>query len=136
MQGTQASIAGFAAESAAVPLAERALRIPDRRKAITAAAILLLAIAAAAFGLVPAAIAFALGVVASMVLRTVPPREVYTAIDWPVLVLLAALIPVAGAMESTGTADLIARVLFESVAQGHPVIGLALILVVTMTLSA
>lgn len=136
VQGTQASIAGFAAESAAVPLAERALRIPDRRKAITAAAILLLAIAAAAFGLVPAAIAFALGVVASMVLRTVPPREVYTAIDWPVLVLLAALIPVAGAMESTGTADLIARVLFESVAQGHPVIGLALILVVTMTLSA
>lgn len=135
VQGTQASIAGFAAESAAVPLAERALRIPDRRKAITAAAILLLAIAAAAFGLVPAAIAFALGVVASMVLRTVPPREVYTAIDWPVLVLLAALIPVAGAMESTGTADLIARVLFESVAQGHPVIGLALFLVVTMTLS-
>lgn len=135
VQGTQASIAGFASESGAVPLAERALRIPDRRKAITAAAILLLAIAAAAFGLMPAAIAFALGVVASMVLRTVPPREVYTAIDWPVLVLLAALIPVAGAMESTGTADLIARVLFESIAQGHPVVGLALILVVTMTLS-
>lgn len=135
VQGTQASIAGFAADAGAVPLAERALRMPDRRKALTATAILLLAIAAAAFGLMPAAVAFALGVVASVVLRTVPAREVYTAIDWPVLVLLAALIPVAGAMESTGTADLIARVLFESVAQGHPVIGLALILVVTMTLS-
>jgi di/tricarboxylate transporter len=135
VQGTQASIGEFAAEFGGVPLAERALRIPDRRKAITASLILLLAIAGAALGLVPAAVAFALGVVASMALRTVPPREVYTAIDWPVVVLLAALIPVAGAMESTGTADLIARVLFETVAQGHPVIGLALILVVTMTLS-
>ena len=135
VQGTQAAIAAFAAEFGGVPLAERALRIPDRRKAITAALILLGAIVATASGLVPAAVAFAAGVVASMALRTVPPREVYGAIDWPVVVLLAALIPVAGAMESTGTADLIARVLFESVAQGHPVIGLVLILVVTMTLS-
>jgi di/tricarboxylate transporter len=94
-----------------------------------------LAVAAAAFGLLPAAIAFAGGVLASMVLRTVPPRAVYEAIDWPVIVLLAALIPVADAMASTGTADLIARFMLESVAQGHAVAGLALILVVTMFLS-
>lgn len=135
VQGTQGSISEFASEFGAVPLAERSLRIPDKRKAIAAALILVLAILAAALGLVPAAVSFALGVVVSMALRTVPPREVYTAIDWPVIVLLAALIPVAGAMESTGTADLIARVLFETVAQGHPVVGLALVLVVTMTLS-
>ena len=135
LQGTQESIAAFVAQYGGVPLAARELRMPDRRKAITAAAILALSVAAAAFGLVPAAIAFALGVLASMVLRTVPPREVYTAIDWPVIVLLAALIPVAGAMEATGTADVIARFLFDTVAQGHPIIGLALVLVVTMTLS-
>ena len=52
-----------------------------------------------------------------------------------VVVLLAALIPVAGAMQTTGTADLIARVLLENVAQGHAVVGLSLILVVTMFLS-
>ena len=51
------------------------------------------------------------------------------------VVLLAALIPVAGAMQTTGTADLIARVLLENVAQGHAIVGLALILVVTMFLS-
>ncbi|PKO57082.1 MAG: SLC13 family permease, partial [Betaproteobacteria bacterium HGW-Betaproteobacteria-21] len=66
---------------------------------------------------------------------TVPPRSIYAAIDWPIIVLLAALIPVAGAMESTGTADLIARVLMDTVAQGQPVVALALILVVTMFLS-
>lgn len=135
VQGTQASISGFAVDAGGVPLAERSLRMPDRRKAITASLILLLAVAAAALGLVPAAVSFALGVGASMVLRTVPPHEVYSAVDWPVIVLLAAFIPVAGALESTGTADLIARVLFETVAQGHPVLGLTLILVVTMTLS-
>ncbi|MDH5822859.1 SLC13 family permease [Luteimonas sp. RD2P54] len=135
LQGTPESIGELATAFGGVPLAERALRIPDRRKAITASAILALAIGAAAFGLVPAAVAFASGVLASMVLRTVPPREVYNAIDWPVVVLLAALIPVAGAMESTGTAGLIASFLFDTVAQGHAVVGLALILVVTMTLS-
>jgi di/tricarboxylate transporter len=118
-----------------VPLAERELRIPDRRKAWTAGIVMAVAVGAAAFGLLPAAISFALGVLASMALRTVPPRAVYEAIDWPVIVLLAALIPVAGAMETTGTADLIARVLLEHVAQGHAVGALALILVVTMFLS-
>src|SRR5690606_20753606 len=51
------------------------------------------------------------------------------------IVLLGALIPVAGAMESTGTADLIARFLLDNVVQGNPVAGLALILIVSMFLS-
>lgn len=135
MQGPPEAIGEFAADNSCVPLAERELRIPDKRKAAEASIIMALAVGAAAFGLLPAAIAFAAGVLASMVLRTVPPRAVYGAIDWPVIVLLGALIPVADAMASTGTADLIARFLLESVAQGHAVVGLALILVVTMFLS-
>ena len=135
MQGPPESIAEFATDHGCVPLAERELRIPNRRKALQAAIIMACSVGAAALGLLPAAVAFALGVLASMVLRTVPPRSVYDAIDWPVIVLLAALIPVAGAMQTTGTADLIARFLLDSVAQGNPVIALALILVVTMFLS-
>jgi di/tricarboxylate transporter len=72
---------------------------------------------------------------ASMALRTVPLREAYLAIDWPVIVLLGALIPVAGAMETTGSADLIAHFLLDSVARGNAIVGLGLILVVTMSLS-
>lgn len=93
------------------------------------------AVGGAAFGLLPAAIAFAMGVLASMALNTVPPRTVYNAVDWPVVVLLAALIPVAEAMASTGTADLIASFLLTTVAQGNAVLVLTLILVVTMFLS-
>jgi di/tricarboxylate transporter len=135
MQGPPGSLAEFATDSRCVPLAERELHIPDQRAAWTAGGIMAAAVAIAALGLLPASVSFAAGVLASMALRTVPPRSVYNAVDWPVIVLLGALIPVAGAMEATGTASLIARVLLESVAQGHAVAALGLILIVSMTLS-
>jgi di/tricarboxylate transporter len=135
MQGPPEAIAEFVADNGCVPLAERELRIPSPRKAWQAGVVMALSVAGAAFGLLPAAVSFALGVLVSMVLRTIPARGVYDAVDWPVVVLLAALIPVAGAMESSGTADLIARLMLEHVAQGQAVVGLALILVATMFLS-
>ncbi len=135
MQGPAEVIREFASDYGCVPLAERELHIPDRRKAWEAGAIMAFAVGGAAFGLLPAAVSFAIGVLASMALRTVPPRSVYDAIDWPVIILLGALIPVAGAMESSGAADVIARFLLENVAQGHAVVALGLILVVTMFLS-
>lgn len=135
MQGAPEILTEFAASTGCVPLAERAVRIPDRRKALTAGGIMLVAVGGAAFGLVPAAISFAAAVLASMAFRVVSPRTVYDAIDWPVIVLLGALIPVAGAMAATGAADMIATELLERVARGHAVIALGIILVVTMTLS-
>jgi di/tricarboxylate transporter len=135
MQGPSDSLGAFAGEFSCVPLAQRAVRIPDKRKALLATVVMVTAIAGAAFGLVPAAVSFAAGMVVYMALRIVPPRNIYDAIDWPVIVLLGSLIPVAAAMATTGAADLLARVLLENVAQGHPVVALALILVVTMSLS-
>jgi di/tricarboxylate transporter len=135
MQGPPEALSEFATDNRCVPLAERDLRIPDTRKAITAGVIMAGAVAGAAFGLLPAAISFAIGVLASMALRTVPPRTVYDAVDWPIVVLLGALIPVAGAMASTGTADLIAKTLVVNLAGGNAIVVLGLILVVTMFLS-
>jgi di/tricarboxylate transporter len=135
MQGSPESISEFAADYSCVPLAQRDLRIPDRSKIWKAGIIMALSVAIAALGLLPTSISFATGVLASMALRTVPLRDVYESIDWPVIVLLSTLIPVAGAMESTGTADLIARLIIEKVAYGNAVIGLTLILVITMFLS-
>jgi len=135
MQGPPDALAAFAGEFGCVPLAKRAIRIPDKSKVVIATTVMALAIAAAALGLLPAAIAFAAGVLVFMALRVVPLRKVYESIDWPVIVLLAALMPVAGAMASTGAADVLAQMLLDSVAQGRPIIALALILIVTMTLS-
>lgn len=135
VQGPPESLSEFAAHFGCVPLAQRELRIPDRRKAIAAGGIMVAAVAGAAFGLLPAAISFAAGVLASMALRTVPPRSAYEAVDWPVVVLLAGLLPVAGAMQATGAADLVARALLDYVAQGDAVLGLAVILVTTLVLT-
>jgi di/tricarboxylate transporter len=135
LQGAPANIAQLAADTGCVPLAERELRLPDKRRALTATAIMAAAIAVTASGLVPAAISFAAGVLATMLTDVIPLRRVYSAIDWPVIVLLAALLPVAGALSSTGAADLIANALMENVAQGSPIIALTVLLIVTMTLS-
>jgi di/tricarboxylate transporter len=134
MQGSQQALSGFTSDYACVPLAKRAISLPVKGRAM-AMLVMGIAVGAAAFGLLPAAVAFASGVLVFMVLRIVPPRNVYEAIDWPVIILLGALFPVAGAMASTGAADLLARGLLKTIAQGHPVAALALILIVTMTLS-
>jgi len=135
MHGPAEALAEFAADSGCAPLAERDLRIPDKQKALIASALMAGAVGGAAFGLMPAAISFALGVLASMVFNTVPARSVYKSIDWPVIVLLAALLPVAGAMESTGSASLIADGLIGSLAQGNAILALVMIMVATMILS-
>ncbi len=135
MQGSPDAINEFGNRMGCAPLAERSLHLGDKTQALKASAIMATAILLAAFGIIPTAISFALGVLAAMLFGVVSPRTLYDAVDWPVVVLLAALIPVANAMESTGSADLIARFLLESVAQGNAVIAVGLILVVTMTLS-
>ncbi len=135
MQGSPEATAEFASHNGCVPLAQRDLRLPDKRKALIASGVMALAIGGAAFGLLPAAISFALGMLALMALRVVPPRNAYDAIDWPVIVLLGALIPVAGALESSGMAGLIAAFLLDNLAQGNAVIALVTILVCTMGLS-
>jgi len=135
MQGPAEVMADFINETGCVPLRERDLRIPDKRMAVIAGFIMLGSVGIVTAGLLPAAAAFTLGVIASMLLRTVPPRQVYTAIDWPVIVLLAALIPVADAMQLTGAADVLARFLVDTVAQGNAIAALAVVLITTMFLS-
>lgn len=135
LQGAPEVLSGFASEFGCVPLAERDIRVPTKGHALKASLVMAGAVAVAALGLAPIAVAFAAGVLALMALRVVALRSVYQAVDWPVIVLLGAMLPVAGVMASTGAADLIARFLLDSVAQGHAVLGLAVILVVTMLMT-
>jgi di/tricarboxylate transporter len=135
MQGMPEAINGFAGEFGCLPLAGRDIRVPRKGQALTASLVMAAAVLLAAFGLFPAAVAFAAGALAMLALGVVPLRSAYTAIDWPVVVLLGAMLPVADAMAGTGAADLIARVLLDHVAQGHAIAGLVVVLVITMFLS-
>lgn len=135
MQGLPEAIAGFAQEHHCIPLAQRAILIPDSRKAFTAVAIMGVAVLVAALGLLPAAVSFTGGVLAYMLTKILPLRRIYESVDWPIIVLLGALFPLAAAMAETGAADLLAQTILEQLAQGSPVLALALVLVITMTLS-
>lgn len=135
MQGTPEALSSFASEYGCVPLAERAVRVPGKGHAVQASLVMAGAVVVAALGGAPVAVAFASGVLALMALRVVSLRSVYHVVDWPVIVLLGAMLPVAGAMASTGAADLIARFLLDSVAKGHAVTGLAVILAATMLMT-
>lgn len=135
MQGSPEAIASFSSVFGCLPLAPRDIRVPHKGQAVTAAFIMAITIGAAALGLFPVPVLFAIAVFAYIVLHIVPLRSVYTAIDWPVIVLLAAMLPVAGAIASTGTADMIAHFLLDKVSQGDAILGLITVLVVTMFLS-
>lgn len=135
VQGTPDAILEFANRYGCVPLAERPLKIPNSRKALLAAVIMVLAVSGAAFGLLPAAITFAGGVLAVALFKVVPLRKLYEPIDWPVIILLGALIPVAGAMSTTGAADLLAQGLIGASGGSNPVYTMIILLIVTMTLS-
>ena len=123
------------ADLGCLPLAERGLRFGAGGNAGLAVAIFGSAIALAAFGILPLTIAFGLAVVAMVVLNILPVRELYAGIDWPVIVLLGAMIPVGGALQSTGTTDLITGSIMSATAGLSPIFILGLLLVVTMTLS-
>ncbi len=135
LQGTSETLNEFIAQFDCVPLAERSLHFPGRRDPLVAGLIMMLAVAATAFGLVPVEIAFALGALIYVALDLVPVRRLYDSIDWSIIVLLGALIPVAGAVQETGAADLVARFIFEWVGGGNPVIVLVALLIMTMTLT-
>jgi di/tricarboxylate transporter len=70
-----------------------------------------------------------------VVSRTIPLREVYSHLDAPILIMLAALIPVSSSLRATGGTDLIANWLSETAAVLPPYGALALIMVAAMAVT-
>lgn len=118
-----------------LPLAAREIYLGKGRRALLPIVILIAAMASTALGLIPVALAFFAAAVAMVVVRAISLRQVYEVVEWPIILMLAALIPVSSALQSTGGTDLIATWL-SMVATGLPAYGaLTLILVVAMLLT-
>ncbi len=118
-----------------LPLADRGHSVIQRDKVWLAVALFVAAIAAASFGVVYLPVALGCVAAAYVFLNIVPIREVYTSIEWPVIVLLGSMIPIGSALQATGGTALIADGIVN-VSMGYsPAIVLLLLVVVTMTLS-
>lgn len=94
-----------------LPLAERQVQLGSVRKRFMPAVVLACAMTLVGLGLVPVAVAFFGAAVVIVALGGLKMREAYAALDGPLLVLIAALIPVSDAIQSTGGSDLIAGLL-------------------------
>ncbi|OWK23240.1 hypothetical protein AJ87_35465 [Rhizobium yanglingense] len=91
-----------------LPLAGREIRLGNPRRGLVPVVVLAGAMALTAFGLLPVATAFFTAAVLTVLLGSLSLREAYEAIDWPILIMLGALIPVSESIRTTGGADLIA----------------------------
>jgi di/tricarboxylate transporter len=118
-----------------LPLAEREMHFGKRSKGPAVIAVFAAAVAAASLGIVPIHIAFGMAIVLLVAGDLMNVRELYDGIDWSVIVLLGALIPVGGALQSTGATDLIAGSLVHLTAGLPAAALLVIVLAVTMTLS-
>ncbi|MGE0253234.1 MAG: SLC13 family permease [Alphaproteobacteria bacterium] len=135
LQGDSDGLADAVAELGCLPLAQRGLSIGRPRRALLAVGLFAVAIIATVVGVLPAYIAFAAAVLALIALNVVGTREAYEAVDWPILVLLGALIPVGNALQTTGTAGLVADIVAAFAGAVPAIVLVGLVLVVTMTLS-
>ena len=118
-----------------LPLANRGLRIIQRHKTWLAIGIFILAIGAASLGLVQLSVALGCVAVLYIVFGLVGLRELYESIEWPVIVLVASLIPIGAALDSSGAATIIATAVVSAVGDQSPYVILLGLMVITMTLS-
>jgi di/tricarboxylate transporter len=134
LQGEREALAEFSQQYSCVPLADRPLRLPSPQPAMLAVLIMGAAVLGTVLG-APATLCFVTAAIAAALLKIIPARSFYNSVDWSVIVLLGALIPVAHAFESTGAAAMMAGFFLDNIAQNSAIITLIVLLVVTMTLS-
>jgi di/tricarboxylate transporter len=123
------------AQLGCLPLAERRVRIGEAPNRALAPTILALAMVAAASGAVTVGVAFFGAAVLTVALRAITMREAYEAVEWPILVLLGALIPVSEALRSTGASELIAAGLSEVTLGLPPLVSVGLVMLAAMAVT-
>ncbi|HUW73998.1 MAG TPA: SLC13 family permease [Methyloceanibacter sp.] len=126
LQGNLSAMPETLGELHLLPLAERDLKI-GRQGSLIPISVLTAAMVLVAFNLVPVAVAFFGAAVVLLVARSLSLREAYDAVEWPILVMLGALIPVSDALRTTGGTDLIATWLSDT-ASSLPAYGALLLL--------
>ena len=119
IQGDEKQLPEKLMELGLLPLADRVVSLGSTRKAVMTVSIVLAAVVTLAFGLAPVPLTFFAAAVLLIALRCLPLRDAYSSIDAPILLMLAALIPVSDTLRSTGATDVFAGWLAQ-VGSGMP----------------
>lgn len=135
LQGPLDLLPQYLSQLGALPLAERTILLGSTRRRRLAICILAAAMLATATGTVPVAVAFFAAAGLIVITGALPVREAYEAVEWPILVMLAALIPVSATLQTTGASEVIATGLAQTAAILPSWGAVALILIVAMAVT-
>jgi di/tricarboxylate transporter len=135
LQGPLSAMSDVLRELGCLPLAPREIHLGTVRRGLVPIVVLAVAMVLAATGKLPVGIAFFGAGLAIILFGSLTVREAYTSVEWPLLVMIGALIPVSDAIRTTGGADLIASGLAD-IAHSLPPWGtVALIMAAAMALT-
>ena len=118
-----------------LPLAQRDLPVIQHQKIWLAVGIFAAAVVLAGIGVVNLPIAFGCAVALMLLTGIIPVRQLYESVQWSVIVLLASLIPIGVALETSGGTALIAETIVDAAVNLSPAAVLVILMVVTMFLS-
>ncbi len=135
LMGTETRVTDTIEWLSVLPIADRLHPVIQRSKAMIAIGLFALAIGVSVIGLVDLPIALAATVGGYALLNIVGPKEVYESVEWPVIVLLASLIPLGAALEESGGTKLIADAIVSFSGDLPAWAILTMVIIVTMTLS-
>lgn len=119
-----------------LPLGVRPFDLGDSPRLLLALLIFAAGVTLAALGIYPSAVAFTAAVLLMILLSVIRLQEAYASVDWSIIILLGAMIPVGQALETTGGATLIAHSILQAASSLSPIFVLGLLLAGTMLLSA
>ncbi|MBA1344539.1 SLC13 family permease [Rhizobium sp. WYCCWR 11146] len=134
LEGPRIAIGEALEESECLPLASTAPSKPAPLLSWRPFALFACGVAASAAGLRPD-IAFAGVVLVLALLNHLNIRQAMADLNWPIIIMLAAMIPIGQAVASTGAAETIAGWLSLVAPITHPLFGIALILFLAMALT-
>ncbi|GFE87241.1 SLC13 family permease [Steroidobacter agaridevorans] len=135
LQGSLGGMPALLRDLGCLPLATREIRLGSVRRGVIPIAVLAGAMLLAGTGLLPVALAFFGAALLVVLFGSLSLREAYATVQWPLLVMLGALIPVSEAIRTTGGADLIAIGLSNIAHSLPPYAALALIIAAAMALT-
>jgi di/tricarboxylate transporter len=135
LQGPEKEFKNIITSLDLLPLAEREIEVGVFSKVSFALMIFTVSILLSVLSIVPTTVSFAGAILAYVFSGILPIRDLYKNIDWPIIVLLGAMIPLSNALQNTGTTTLIADQV-ASMTQGLPSWSIiALVMVITMFMS-
>ncbi|MEO1132139.1 MAG: SLC13 family permease [Cyanobacteria bacterium J06639_1] len=114
VQGPRQSVVGLQTSRDVLVIAQRDLETLRTEKAGVAIAIGLSVVLLAAFNIFPILVSALMGVVAMVVTGCLKPGELYQAVRWDIIFLLAGLLPLGIAMDNSGATDWLSNLLVSA----------------------